>query len=100
LLPTEKPFNILVDGSYQYGIERISTANPTANQPLNTAITKYNKNTFAFAAGPVIYFNPAVGLEFLIGYSTEKYIHYEGANNTFQVGLGLQVHLGKRLKTN
>jgi len=79
-LPVDKQLNILVEGSYQYGFIGGNTQ-------------KTSKNTFAFAVGPVVYFNTSVGLEFLIGYSTSKYVGFAGSNGTIQVGLGLEVHL-------
>ena len=94
-LPIKKQFNILIDGSYQHGIERGGGASAPVGQPLEFSITQYQKNTFSIAAGPVVYFNSSVGLEFLIGYTTSKYVKFGGDNNTFLVGIGLQVHLDK-----
>lgn len=82
LLSPERQFNILTEVTYQYGF---AGGNGGSKKPM--------KSTFAFAAGPVIYFNNSVGLEFLIGYSTYKYATFSGSNKTFQFGLGLQVHL-------
>jgi hypothetical protein len=81
-LPTDKLLNVLVEGVYQYGF--IAGDN-----------NKVFKNTFSISGGPVVYFNSSVGLEFLIGYSTFKYVGFAGSNGTVQVGLGLQVHLEK-----
>lgn len=83
-LSTEKQFNILTEGTYQYGFIGRGQQN-----------TKTSKNTFAIAAGPVIYFNSSVGLEFLIGYSTHKYVGFAGSNGTIQLGIGFHVHLEK-----
>ena len=94
-LPTDKQLNLLIDGSYQYGIERGGGASAPSGQPLNFSITQYEINTFSISAGPVVYFNSSVGLEFLIGYTTAKYVKYKGNNNTMLVGIGLQVHLEK-----
>jgi hypothetical protein len=94
-LPTDKQFNLLVDGSYQYGNERGGGVSSTGSEPVDFDLTKYQKHTFSIAAGPVIYFNSSVGLEFLAAYTTSKYVNIEGRNKTFQVGLGLQVHLEK-----
>jgi hypothetical protein len=55
----------------------------------------YKMNTLAINAGPVIYLNKAVGLEFLLGYSTTKFVKYDGWNSSLQLGIGLQVHLEK-----
>lgn len=86
-LEAEKQTNILVDASYQTGIIR----------GLND--TKGTLNNFSISAGPVIYFNTSVGLEFLLGYATdiEKYssqIQTEKRNG-FQFSIGLQIHLIK-----
>lgn len=94
-LPSDKQFNLLVDGSYQYGNERGGGVVSTGSDPVDFDLTKYQKHTFSFAAGPVIYFNSSVGLEFLAAYTTSKYANITGRNNTFQVGVGLQVHLEK-----
>jgi hypothetical protein len=88
-LSPDKPFNILIDGSYQYGIKRGGSTSGGGDIPW----TQHNANTFSVNAGPVLYFNTSVGLEFLVGYSTEKYVKDHGRNGTVQVGLGLQVHL-------
>jgi hypothetical protein len=94
-LPTDKQFNLLVDGSYQYGNERGGGVVSTGSDPVDFDLTKYQKHTFSFAAGPIIYFNSSVGLEFLAAYTTSKYANITGRNNTFQFGIGLQVHLEK-----
>jgi hypothetical protein len=94
LLNAEKQFNLLIDGSYEYNIERSGGVASTGNTPLPVPITQYSKNTFAIAAGPVLYFNTSVGLEFLIGYSITKFTQKKQINNNgVQIGLGLQVHL-------
>jgi hypothetical protein len=94
-LNPNKQFNLLIDGSYQYNIERRGGVSSNGNTPMPVPITQYSKNTFSIAAGPVVYFNTSVGLEFLVGYSTTKYIQNSGSNSGIQVGLGLQVHLEK-----
>ena len=81
LLSSDKQFNIITEGLYQYGFTAGNLGRLTT------------KNTFAFSAGTVVYFNSSVGLEFLIGYATYKNVGFSGSNNTVQVGLGLQVHL-------
>lgn len=78
-LQAESQYNILAEGVYQYGFVEGGTS----------------KNTFTFAAGPVIYFNTSAGLEFLVGYSSYKYSGFVGRNNTIQIGLGLQFYLEK-----
>jgi len=75
--------NILGETGYQYGIEKGSGNND------------YKTNGVSFAAGPVVYFNSTVGIEFTIGYSVLKYINYNNTNNYLQIAIGLQVHLEK-----
>ena len=84
LLSTEREFNIVTEATYQYGF---AGGNVGSKKP--------RKNTFAFAAGPVIYFTNSVGLEFLIGYSTYKYTAFAGSDNSIRFGIGIQAHLEK-----
>lgn len=79
-LPTEKQLNFLVDAAYQYGKEKEA----------NVA-----RSTLSVNAGPAFYFNSSVGLEFLAGYSIEKYRNFAGSNNTFSLSIGFQIHLEK-----
>jgi hypothetical protein len=94
-LDTDKQFNILIDGSYQYQIERGGGVSSSGNTPIPVPITQYTKNTLSIVAGPVIYFNSSVGLEFLIGYTTSKYVQNKSSIKSVQVGLGFQIHLEK-----
>ncbi len=85
-LSADKPFNILLEGSYQHGME-------TKGDSWTT--TKYSLNNFSFAAGPVIYFNSSVGLEFLVGYAQSKYVGETFHESRLQLGIGFQIHLEK-----
>jgi hypothetical protein len=85
-LSLNKKINLLIDGSYQHGVERVDGLR-------GSPLEKFTKNTLAIAAGPVVYFNSSVGLELLVGLSNESYNKFAGENNTVQMGLGLQVHL-------
>jgi len=80
-LNPEKNVNILSEAAYQYGFEVGDGNDPSS------------KSNFVFSAGPVVYFNTVVGLEFLVSYSTYKFSGIWGSNNTVMIGLGLQVHL-------
>jgi hypothetical protein len=94
-LNPDKQFNILIDGSYQYQIERGGGVSSTGSTPMAVPITQFTKNTFSIAGGPVIYFNSSVGLEFLVGYMTSKYVQNKSSIKSFQAGLGFQIHLEK-----
>ena len=52
-------------------------------------------NTFNIGAGPVIYFNTTVGIEFIANYQYIRFKPADGNVKTFFVAVGLQVHLEK-----
>ena len=76
--------NIFSELSYQHSILKIKD-NPSSNI-----------NGYSISAGPIVYFNQSVGIEFSIGYSNTKYAGDANTkNSTILVGIGLQVHLEK-----
>ena len=80
----DRPVNLFVEANYSIGynteIERI----------------KYALNRFSFIAGPVLYLNNSIGLEFTIGYYRNYSQQFGGTTTTgFQAGFGLQIHLEK-----
>lgn len=84
-LKSDKQFNILADVSYQYGF-------------FGGGLAKGNLNTFSVLAGPVVYFNSSVGVEFLLGYSYSKEdveSYQKEVRKGFQIGIGFQIHLEK-----
>lgn len=85
-LDVDKQYNILLEGSYQFGNEKIETTNSKNNT--STSI-------LSFSAGPVIYFNSSVGIEFLVNYSSTGINGDFGRSNLFGAGIGFQVHLQK-----
>ena len=84
-LNKENNYNIVSDVSYQFGF-------------FGGGLAKGKLATFSALAGPVIYFNTTVGIEFLLGYSYSKE-DVEQANKEirkgFQLGIGFQIHLEK-----
>ncbi len=76
-LNPEKIFNLFFEGNYAYG----------------TISGGQKLNTYGFNAGPVLYFNSSVGLEFIFGYSVTKVIGFKGNNSVIQAGIGFQFHL-------
>jgi hypothetical protein len=54
-----------------------------------------NANVFTFSAGPVIYFNTSVGIEFTASYEINKYNDDSIKTNTFFLNIGFQIHLKK-----
>lgn len=82
-LNADRNSNILMDVSYQYGF-------------FGGGLLKGNLSTFSAMAGPVVYFNSSVGLEFLLGYSYSKEDAEQASKEVrkgFQVAVGFQVHL-------
>lgn len=93
-LDKENPFNLLADLSYQFGNLKFKESNE-----------KGARNNFSVMAGPVLYFNSSVGIEFLLGYKIEKekltkststpQYFYTDTKKGMQVSIGLQIHLEK-----
>ncbi|MBI1781711.1 MAG: hypothetical protein HYR66_10130 [Sphingobacteriales bacterium] len=88
-LNEDKRTNIFIEGAYQYQFRKDISPNTSSN---------LSSNVFTLSAGPVIYFNSSVGIEFTLGYSTQKFKGAPGSNNTIQTNIGLQVHLEKEKK--
>jgi len=92
LLEKEKAFNILTDLSYQFG-------------SLKQNDDKGNRSIFSVMAGPVLYFNSSVGIEFLMCYKIEKeerttssstpQSFYTQTKKGVQISIGLQFYLEK-----
>jgi hypothetical protein len=92
-LQMDRPFNLLADVGYQWGI----------TQYLGALHQKGKNNTFSIMAGPEIFFNTTAGMEILLGY-TQRITSIENStaagnfNNNkkgFQVSIGFQLHLEK-----
>ena len=83
-LDKKKEYNILVDAGYQFGIY-FGNDNKIESS-----------NTFSVAAGPVIYFNSSVGIEFLVGYRYNTRTSNKSTHKDFNIGIGFQIHLDKR----
>jgi hypothetical protein len=86
-LPKEKQVNIVTEASYQFGRYSFKDINQ-----------KGNINTLSFLAGPTIYFNNSVGLEFLVGYKSRTEDikdSYKQTQKGLQIAIGFQFHLIK-----
>jgi hypothetical protein len=84
-LNTEKQYNIVTDVCYQLGF-------------FGGGLLKGNLSTFSALAGPEIFFNSSVGIEFLLGYNYRKEDVEDGNKDIkkgFQVAVGFQIHLEK-----
>lgn len=90
-LNKDKPFNILLDAGYQLGTNRF----------LGALHEKGKYNTLSIMSGSEIFFNSAVGIEILLGY-TSKVLSIDNSqsasSNTkkgFQASIGFTFHLEK-----
>lgn len=83
-LSTENRVNIFLEGNYIFQISRTP----------NTSFS--STNGYKLMAGPVIFLNDIVGLEFTVGYSSQNTLGKDGRLNVFRTGIGLQVHLERQ----
>jgi hypothetical protein len=89
-LSQRQRFNILADVGY------VNSKSKTRIQSLTVTETR---NGFTISAGPSIFLNQHVGLEFLLGYKYTKLKNISDNETTaFNTVLGLQIHL-ERIKT-
>lgn len=86
LLNLENNYNILIEGTYLHQIRKSNNSNITS---------KESANSYGINAGPVVYFNSSVGIEFTVGYSSLKFEGFEGRNSSLSANIGLQIHLEK-----
>ena len=84
-LPADKQYNILTEINYQFGNEKVETNTSSG--------TNIKSNVFSFSAGPVIYFNSSVGIEFLLNYSSSGNNINSSRGSSLGIGIGLQIHL-------
>lgn len=84
LLEKEKPYNIVTEVCYQFG-----------NVTL-TAGEKGSRRNFTFMAGPSVYFNTSLALEFLAGYvnTREQLSYFNLSDQSNQTDKGLRFEIG------
>jgi hypothetical protein len=83
-LESGKRVNLFAETAYQY-----------LNNSGNGGITSNSANTFTFSAGPVLYFNTSVGIEFTVNYELYNTKDANTSAKTFFLGIGFQIHLEK-----
>ena len=77
---------IFIHGGANWGSYKPGSGDP------NLSISMYEVK-----AGPAIFLNPHVALEFTVGYQTSSYKSEErNTTNSFDIGLGFQIHLGSK----
>lgn len=83
-LPTENRYNIFIEPCYQYYNRR--------NRMVNEGSLK--GSVYSFSAGPVIFLNSVVAVEFGLKFEHGEYSYHTKENN-IQPTIGLQIHLEK-----
>jgi len=81
---SNKLANVFIEGSYGFGTLKVK--NPSQ---------EYSSHIFSILAGPEIYFNSNIGLEFTIGYYKSNNSDFNVTTTGIQAGLGFQIHLGR-----
>lgn len=88
-LHKENQYNLLMESSYQIGINKYPTSND-----------KGNARRFQIVGGAEVFFNSSIGMEFLLGYNSSYEDFggsgaYEQVNKGLITTIGLQFHLTK-----
>ncbi|MFA6944386.1 MAG: hypothetical protein WC220_00670 [Pedobacter sp.] len=86
-LPPDKEFNLFAQGDFQYGVEY------GGNEAQRGSVSQ---TSYSFLAGPVIFLNSSIGVEFTAGYSAFRNVKFGKSNEKFQLGIGFQIHLKKQ----
>ena len=86
-LPINNRYNILTELNYQYINSKQEINNLNSSNSFN--------NQFSIVAGPAIYLNSSVGIEFLVGYSNAPKNKSSARSSKVGVGIGFQIHLEK-----
>jgi hypothetical protein len=84
-LPKEQKVNVFADASYIFNRSRLDNFDETTKS-----------SGYSLKAGPAIFLNENVALEFTLGYSRIKENSTDYKTSTFQTGVGFQIHLGGR----
>ena len=104
LLAPSRKLNVFADASYAYNHNKAKTeeyqeftipGNQFPSITSSTSNNKYKTHSYSIAAGPALFLNPKVSLELTLGYTFSKYEDSDQSANTFVLGAGFQVHLGK-----
>ena len=88
-LQLDNKVNFFVDGSFGFSWSKFK-------EFTFPATFRYNSHEFSFLAGPAIFLNKHTALEFTLGYTYLSRGPIDTTvTNKLQVGIGLQVHIGK-----
>lgn len=82
-LPASQKVNVFADASYGFGSMKVDDESVSING-------------YSIMAGPAIFLSPNTALEITLGYGSTKIEDDDERTNTFQFGVGFQIHLGGR----
>lgn len=85
-LPAAQKVNVFADASYGFGSMK-------GDEGPSQSVSGYS-----IMAGPAIFVSPNTAIEFTVGYNSVKFEGIDDRTNTFGVGVGFQIHLGKGSK--
>jgi hypothetical protein len=88
-LPATQQVNLFAEGAYSYAWSKYKDVT-------NSGSYAYRYNGFSLMGGPAIFLNEHTALEITLGYSHSTRGPVDSTTtNRFQLGVGLQIHLGK-----
>ena len=88
-LPSEQKVNLFAEGGYGFSFGKYTNF-------FDVNYT-YHSSTLTFKIGPAVFLNEHTALEVTLGYIHSSRGPIDTAiTNSFQIGVGLQIHLGKR----
>jgi hypothetical protein len=82
-LPASQKVNVFADASYGFGSMKADEGESV------------NISGYSIMAGPAIFLSPNTALEVTLGYGSTKIEEDTERTNTFQFGVGFQIHLGR-----
>jgi len=82
-LPAAQKVNVFADASYGFGSAK------------EEGSESQSMNGFSISAGPAIFISPNTALEVTLGYNSMKFEDVDDRRNTFNFGVGFQIHIGK-----
>ena len=88
LLPTRKPLNFFIDGSYVVTKNRITI--------LDQKYEPFTTQGLSIFAGPAFFVSNSLALEATIGYKKMKHSKYGKESSGVFTSIGFQLHFGKK----
>ncbi len=89
--PNIEKINFFADVAYEYGNSQFQYIYTT-----NTNIFSSKSNNFNVRIGPAYFLNPNTSLMIIMEYQYTKYVDNSISRNSISVGVGFQIHLGKK----